>query len=118
MVQTTKEFNGILGFVWILSIISYILIMLYGSARSKLGFNYDISNMDDLALNGYFRQKLTMFQKIKFLFTGDSESTLVNQRSELMNISGGFDENIPGDDSNNIFENQDEKKKDFGCNEL
>jgi hypothetical protein len=85
-----------------LSLVSYVLILLYGSKRSKLGFNYDVSNKDDLSLHGYFREKLSIFQKIKFLFIGDADSTVMNEMSDLIGMSGGYDL-IPGDSTLNIF---------------
>jgi len=65
---TSHVFNSILGFVLVLSFISYILIIIYGSKRSKLGLNYDISNKDSASFNVYFLHNLGFLDKIKFLF--------------------------------------------------
>jgi len=111
MIQPTKEFNSLLGFVGVLSIVSFVLILLYGSKRSKLGFNYDVSNKDDLALNGYFREKLSIMQKIKFLFLGDADSTAMDEMSGLVDMSGGYDP-IPGDTTKNIFTPPPQRKND------
>jgi carbonic anhydrase len=91
-------------FVLLFSILSVAFLILWSKDRSMLGFDYIVSNKDNLLFTDYFCKKLSLSEKLIFTFTGklnDMDTSILNQLNEQ---NGGGEQSVmPGiDDINKI----------------
>jgi len=95
-------------FVLLFSILSFAFIVLWSKDRSILGFDYIVSNKDNLLFTDYFCKKLSLSEKIIFTFTGRLNDMNINNFINEQNGGSNTQEEkrpiIPGTDDYNTIE--------------
>jgi len=91
----TKTITALSFFVLVFSILSATFIILWSRGRSKLGFDYITSNKDNLLFTDYFFKKLSLWEKLKFSFTGSLNDMDGSALNSLMSQEGGEKEERP-----------------------